>query len=171
MNALACTPMDRLRSLRVCDVMQRNPVTISQADTACEAAARLMAAGASGAPVVDEAGLCVGMISATDYLRETVDACRRRRSPTARANADESPAVRRLMSPAVQTIDRGASLLQAARIMSLEHIHRLVALDDRGVPAGVLTTLDIVAAVLAAADEERQELGRDATGLQAKRVR
>ncbi|MBX3427159.1 MAG: CBS domain-containing protein [Pirellulales bacterium] len=171
MNSATCDPMDRLRGLRVCDVMQRSVVSIPQSDTACEAAARLVAAGTSGAPVVDEAGRCVGMLSSRDYLSETARACRLQGAPGSAWAAEDFTPVRKMMSTAVQSIDAGASLMHAARVMCLEHIHRVVALDERGAPAGVLTTLDIVAAVLAAADEERQELSRDATGRQAKRIR
>lgn len=57
------------------------------------------------------------------------------------------------MTKAVQTVPPEASLLHAARMMCAEHIHRLLVLDAQAQPVGVLTSLDIVAALVAAIDE------------------
>ncbi|MEK6236133.1 MAG: CBS domain-containing protein, partial [Planctomycetales bacterium] len=57
------------------------------------------------------------------------------------------------MSPAVQTVRMDVSVMQAARDMCAEHIHRLIVLDETGRVAGVATTLDFMAAVLNAVDE------------------
>ncbi|HCK41857.1 MAG TPA: hypothetical protein DHW22_09515 [Planctomycetaceae bacterium] len=60
--------------------------------------------------------------------------------------------VRNHMSMAVQTIDHECSLLQSARCMCNQHIHRLVVLDhDR--PIGIITSLDLIAAFLATVEE------------------
>lgn len=159
-----CDPLDRLRGLCVSDVMNRAVIAISHNATLCEAAQTLVSAGASGAPVVDEAGRCIGMLSSRDFLRQHAANCTLAASPGSASADDQARRAADYMASAVQSIDGRVPLLQAARIMCLEHIHRLVVLDERSAPVGVLTTLDIVAALLAAADEERQELTRNANG-------
>ncbi|OYV80609.1 MAG: hypothetical protein B7Z73_18960, partial [Planctomycetia bacterium 21-64-5] len=57
------------------------------------------------------------------------------------------------MSALVQTVAIDQPLTAAARLMCQNHIHRLIALDDQGRPAGVLTSLDIVAALISALEE------------------
>ena len=57
------------------------------------------------------------------------------------------------MSPALQTINQSASLINAARIMCREHIHRLVIVDQEERPLGVVSSLDLVAAMIAAVEE------------------
>ena len=166
----SCEGLDRLRGLRVSDVMSREVISIPHHATLCEAAGMLTSAGTSGAPVVDEAGRCIGMISSRDYLRQHAASCQLASAPGSACASDDMTPIRHFMAPAVQSIDSGASLMQAARVMCLEHIHRLVVLDERATPVGVLTTLDIVAALMAVADEERQALRRNANGRQAKGV-
>ena len=51
------------------DVMARDVVTVPQTASLQEAAAALRKANVSGAAVVDEQGRCVGVISASDFLR------------------------------------------------------------------------------------------------------
>ena len=57
------------------------------------------------------------------------------------------------MSPAIQTIDAGASLLRTARVMNAEHVHHLFVLDEHQRPIGVVSTMDVTAAVVNAFDE------------------
>src|SRR5262249_11760543 len=61
--------LDRLQSLRVSDVMNRDVVSVSAAQTMGAAAAAFAAHGISGARGVDEQGRCVGVISAADFVR------------------------------------------------------------------------------------------------------
>jgi CBS domain-containing protein len=60
------------------------------------------------------------------------------------------------MAPAVQGIAAHTSLVEAGRIMCAQHIHRLPVLDDQGRPQGMVTSLDIVAAVVKAVEEQQQ---------------
>jgi predicted transcriptional regulator len=61
--------------------------------------------------------------------------------------------VREHMSPAVQTVHESATLINAARVMCREHIHRLVIIDQDERPVGVVSSLDLVAAMIAAVEE------------------
>ena len=57
-----------LLSLCASDIMSRNILMIRR-EMSLQGAARLLSrAGVSGAPVVDDQGRCVGVLSATDFI-------------------------------------------------------------------------------------------------------
>jgi CBS domain-containing protein len=57
------------------------------------------------------------------------------------------------MSKRVHSLLPGESLLKAARTMCEQHLHRLPVVDDEGRVVGIISTMDIVAAVVNAVDE------------------
>ena len=140
--------IERLLSLRVADFMCRNVVTVSGAATMEEAAESFLRHKVSGAPVVDERGHCAGVLSATDFVRREVQS-----PPRRRGNGDLVEAVRTYMSPSVCSIDADATLIDAARGMCGKRVHRLPVLDARGKVVGVISSLDLVAAVVHAIEE------------------
>jgi CBS domain-containing protein len=160
--------IDQLLALRVADVMAKNVVVISANQTMGEVAQVLRDNEVSSGPVVDEAGRCVGILTASDFVKRE---CEMRQRERAALSGDEPSCCEaggdrpyRLtssvedfaefhMSPAVQAIDPGASLLKAARVMCAEHIHRLLVLNEFHQPVGVISTMDIVAALVNVVDE------------------
>jgi len=166
--------IDRLAALRVADVMAKDLLTVSKNQTMSDVAATFARRELSSAPVVDELGHCVGVITASDFVR--------RESEIQRAveNADSSGGgvvhaegdqpyrcvpvgndyVSYHMTEAVQSVDPGASLLKAARVMCAEHIHRLLVIDDKNHPVGVISTMDIIAAMVNVVDEMNAEFER-----------
>jgi len=155
--------IERLFGLRVMDVMTNEVVSVSANSTMPEAADVLSESRVSGAPVVNEQGRCIGVLSGTDFVHsraeeldssETVHELTVHDS-TGRYQVEEifHDLVRRHMSPAVQTIDINCSLLDAARYMCNEHVHRLIVLDHNSVPVGILSSLDLVSAWLTAMEE------------------
>jgi len=70
--ALTATP---LLALTAQDMMSRDVVTIPRQMSLRDAARLLRRACVSGAPVVDEQGRCVGVLSAADFLRWAEDGC------------------------------------------------------------------------------------------------
>lgn|SRR5487761_152232 len=158
--------IERLLTLRVSDVISRSVVSVASTKTMAEAAAVLAQNFISGVPVTDRQGKCVGILSATDFVRcvanshenssGTETAGGGQGGTAVRANSCPAPAadlVASHMSALVQTVRSDQSLTAAARLMCQNHIHRLVALDDQGRPAGVITSLDIVAALINAIEE------------------
>ena len=113
----------------------------------------------------DETGRCVGMLSAADFVRREATrgdttSCVGTRS----AGADEAEAALNLpeldtdtvsdhMAAGVQSVSADATLMQAARVMCAAHVHRLPVLDAGGAPVGMMTSLDIVAALVQAMEE------------------
>jgi CBS domain-containing protein len=99
----------------------------------------------SAVPVIDASGALVGIVSTTDLLRAAA------RQTSERPGVIGGPAPPRvaadLMQPDVATIDEGAPLGDAARVMMARHIHRLVVLRET-LPVGVVSTRDAMRAVL-----------------------
>ena len=125
--------------LRVEDLMTIDPVTIS-ADATIEDAEELLRRNRiSGLPVVDGVGRLVGVISQTDLLYLAV--------PSVQAlirHSDSGIRVGEVMSSPPVTIDGGLPIREAARVMANDRVHRLVAVDGRGRPIGVISAMDFV---------------------------
>jgi CBS-domain-containing membrane protein len=160
--------LERLLTLRVADVMTGNVVRIPAHETMAGAARMMHAHDISGAPVVDEEGRCVGMLSGADFvgreqaasigaesLRGRAEHVLVRKRPGEPYHISDVPEdlVRNHMATAVQTIRPEASLLEAARTMCTAHIHRLVVLDERVHPIGIVSSLDVAAALVTAMEE------------------
>lgn len=144
--------VERLQSLRVADVMTRRLNTVPAEYTLSQTAALFVDKDISWAPVVNRSGECVGVLSATDFLkRETLsqEAGGGDTSRTGRARVEDC------MSDAIQSIAPHAGILHAARIMCAQHLHRLLVLDERGKPVGVISSMDITAALVNSMDEMR----------------
>ena len=160
--------VERLLSIRVVDAMSRNVVSISANAKMSEAAQVFLKHRISGAPVVDEFGHCVGILSATDLMKAEYAHAGK---PTQLPAGDEFQLVGDAaggslqiehvgedcvvdhMSCAPQTIEFEQSLIEAARYMQGGHVHRLVVLDERAQPLGVISSLDIVSALVKTVDE------------------
>lgn len=159
--------IERLLTLRVSDVMNSPVRTIAESASMSDAARAIAENDVTGLPVVDATGRCVGILSTTDF------AMREHRKSTGDENLPfgwqheieggnnepfriETIAEDRVsehMSPAVQTVNETASLVNAARIMCREHIHRLLIIDEDERPVGMVSSLDLVAALVAAIEE------------------
>ena len=135
----------RLRSLRVLDAMSRTVLEIPADRSMSDAAVLFTENEISAAPIVDGNGDCVGILSATDFIK--------REARRERANTNDD-VVTAHMSSAVQTVGKQEPLLSAARIMDAQHVHRLVVLDGDERPVGVISTMDIVAALINSIDED-----------------
>lgn len=160
-------PLSRLDSLCVADVMARDVVSVSANQSMCSAALLYVERGISAAPVIDDSGRCVGILSATDFLRElTSDRARASTTNDAdhrlvadcefeawRIDVEPGDVVASRMSPAVQSVAGNVPILMAARIMGAQHVHRLVVLDTGGHPVGMISTMDVVSALLNVLDE------------------
>ena len=126
--------------LRVADLMTIDPVAVSVDATIEDAEDLLRNNRITGLPVVDADGMLVGVISQTDLVHlalPRVQALIRHRERGIR--------VGEVMSTPPVTIDAGASLRDAARLMNDERVHRLVAIDTHGRPIGVIAAMDFVA--------------------------
>jgi CBS domain-containing protein len=131
-----------ITNLCVADLMTLDPIVVIDTDGLDDAKDLMERYRISGLPVVDAQQRLVGVISTTDLALSTAphvsDVIRRRWHDLR---------VGELMSAPAITVDISASIRSAAALMTREHVHRLVATNQSGVPVGVLSASDIVALV------------------------
>lgn len=146
------------RSRTAEEVMTANPISVRESVTIHEAVGFLVDKGISGAPVIDESGRPVGVISQSDILfheRETPDRLEppeyESGQPLMRKAYDEfqiervdSTRVSELMTPAVFAVGRTTPILQVVKEMCTLNVHRLFVVDGDGVLVGVITALDLL---------------------------
>lgn len=147
--------------LTAADVMSREVVTVPQTMLLHHAAHLLARKQISGAPVVDGNGRCVGILSATDFVRHAEGGpnpvhvtqgswfC----ADWQVVNLEMLPRdeVRGHMSTDLVTADADVSIKDLARRMLDAHIHRIVVLDAAHHPVGIVSSTDILAAIAYAA--------------------
>ncbi len=165
----------RLKTLQVADVMNKELVQVSVNQSMTEAADILSRHNISTAPVIDEQGRCVGILSATDFLRRQSNLGHSHEQSLTSATHQlvDSPGEQPLhispvaedmvnshMTRAVQSVGPDVSLLKAAHIMNAEHIHRLPVLDADGRAVGIVSTMDIVSSLVCAVDEGETTFAR-----------
>lgn len=123
-----------------------------------DAARGLAAAGVSGAPVVDDDGRVVGVVTQNDLVRHDADPRTVAESGQFYTDLEEYRDLRQLrpdrsgtpvekvMTRRVYTVDRNAGVAIAANIMRERRVHRIFVVD-RGRLVGVLSTLDLMRVV------------------------
>lgn len=116
--------------------MTRMPVVVLEDDAISSVAELLAGYEITGLPVVDADDHLVGVISQTDLVRL--------RASTVPRTGWHGLVVRDLMTTPAKTIQAWESLDEAARRMMVDHVHRLVVVDDENSPLGVITEGDIV---------------------------
>ena len=151
------------------DLMTRD-VTVIPQHLSLKAAAHLLAqANVSGAPVIDEFGRCVGVLSTTDLVQwvdrgaraakrvGTVSACVCADWQMIAMDLMPEDEVGRYMTTDVVATRPEALIGEMARWMAEAHIHRVVIVDGEGRPVGVVSSMDILAAVADSAAKEKAE--------------
>jgi len=158
----------RMGTLRARDVMTRNVIVLKESDTIDGAVKKLKSHSITGAPVVNEAGKFVGILSISDLLppgdrKQPVPLAHGEGQATwdlfelagpMEAGAGEGLVSQR-MSRRVVSITADAPLVEAARVMCDGHWHRVPVVDDSGALQGIISTMDILAALVNAADETK----------------
>jgi CBS domain-containing protein len=162
-------PTQRILDITACDLMTHPVLTIPRKMPLREAACLLLRDRHGGAPVVDEQGRCVGVLSSTDFMR--IASQREDAAPTqieephpAQPNGfstdwqvvdvDKLPAeeVRRYMMADPVTVLPGASIRMLARMIRDAHMHRVIVVDGEHRPMGIVTARDIMDALADAED-------------------
>ena len=158
------TTQTALFALTAEDLMSR-PVHVIHENMSLQAAAHLLSkAQITGAPVVDADGRCVGVLSATDFLHWAEDghrpvelscppdsAC----SEWQMMEVDSLPTdeVYRYMTADPVTVEPRTRVAELARKMLDAHVHRVVVVNADRRPIGIVSVMDVVAAVARAANE------------------
>ncbi len=136
MNAPPSEAKDLL-GLTAADIMTSNCIVVSADQTMDSAAEQFLCHRVTGMPVVDSAGACVGVLSATDFIWHE------------RSGTPDDP-VRLYMTPKVWSVSPDERLDEVGRIMCAQHIHRIPVIDTAGQAVGIISALDIVALLVGA---------------------
>jgi len=146
------------------DVMTPNPVSIREELTVHEAVVFLTERRISAAPVINDAGRPVGVVSEADILRHNREHCDHLywvpqkdvdRELTlgsgehldGRSFEVEVPDVTRvkdIMNPAVYAVRRTTPIHEVVHQLLKRRVHRLFVVDEDNSLVGVITTLDIL---------------------------
>lgn len=143
------------------DVITRDFVSANPQDTLREVLSVMVENRVSALPVVDARQRCVGVISVTDLLGVTKDLSDELNALSEVGGLDHEILVEKLeradllteqvqgwMSPEPISIGVDSSIQHAAQLMLRNRVHRLVVLDDRQRVAGVVSTMDLLAALI-----------------------
>ncbi len=156
-----------LKARTAADLMTLNPVSLRETATAREAACFLIERGISAAPVINEAGEPVGVLSQTDlvvhareknhaltsnegYVEDFSEFAEVPCEPSGIWNelrvesVDDKALVGDLMTPTVFTVRLDAPSAQVVEDMLALRVHRLFVVDDGGVLVGVVTATDVL---------------------------
>ena len=162
----------RLIELKAADVMTRNPVTLKGSDSLDSAIATFERHQITGAPVVDEGQRLIGVLSLWDVVRSR-DGSGERWSRTESAFSDESlngppsmnatgtfstahsATVVDCMSPTVCGVSPDQLLVEVSRKMCIAHWHRVPVVESDGRLVGIISTMDVLAALVNMFDEMR----------------
>jgi CBS domain-containing protein len=145
------------------EVMTRGVLTVD-ADWSVSEVARFFEDHAiSGAPVVDEKGALLGVVSLTDivrggavtassgdephaYYHQPEDRDRARADALGFQVSDGESRVREIMTPMIFSVDARAPVQEVADTMIRGRVHRLFV-TDAGKMVGVISTLDLLSVV------------------------
>jgi CBS domain-containing protein len=153
------TPRVVLDAATAADLMAPNPVSIAAGATVKEAASFLTDKGFSAAPVIDEAGRPVGVLSESDIVvhdRESGPYVSGK--PEYYAKADLSPPkiiwrdvvngdptqVRDIMTPVVFSVSPDTPAYKVIEDMLGHKVHRLFVVGSDGVLIGTISTVDVL---------------------------
>jgi len=147
-----------VRPRRVFELMNPDVVTLRPDHSLVEAQQILSSKSVSGAPVVDESGRVLGVVSQNDLVRKAAHP-----DTVAQAGlffssiedyadlgttrvAASSQRVSDVFTPRVYSVNRDTGVAVAANIMRERRIHRLLVID-KGVLVGILSSLDLLRVV------------------------
>jgi predicted transcriptional regulator len=127
-----------LQAETAADLMTGNPISVRDKGLVADAVVLLTRKGFHAAPVIDESGRPVGVLSYTDVLVHE-----RARREAGSAGFDEAR-VCELMTPAVFSVPVNAPAGRVVREMVALNVHQLYVVDPAGVLVGVITALDVL---------------------------
>ena len=153
-----------VRDICARDLMNPDVLTVRQDMPVSELAAFLVDEGISGAPVVDDEGKLVGVVSLVDvaaagsgggtitkerhrpdfYLRDLEEAYSEDDLRRLHIEEGEDLEVADIMTEAVFTVDEEATVSEVASIMLDAHLHRVMVTGAEDEIVGIISTSDLL---------------------------
>jgi predicted transcriptional regulator len=139
------------------DIMHRPVISVERYLTLAELAKIFSERCITGAPVVDEEGRILGVVSQTDLVRERREASSgvplfhlEPETPTTALGIHfedmDGKRVEEIMTPGAIAVEEGTSMGELAHVMLDRHIHRVLITRD-GKLSGIVTTMDMLRAL------------------------
>lgn len=153
------SPRLALHAETAADLMSENPVSLRRDATVAEALALLLDRDISAAPVIDDAGRPLGVVSATDIMVHEREASlpagvraqlaapgrlSRRLNRDAQFEYADPTTVEELMTPSVFAVPLHATAAEVVAAMLRAQAHRLFVEDEFGTLVGAISTTDIL---------------------------
>lgn len=155
---------DALNHMHAADLMTPNPVSIRGDASVVEATALLTDRAFSGAPVIDEAGRPIGVVSRSDLLthdRERFEYLsgnpvgyyesevefhgKKTHMPEGFEVVDvDRTRVAEIMTPVVFSVRPDTPLPKVIKELTSLRVHRLFVVDEAGILVGVISALDVL---------------------------
>jgi CBS domain-containing protein len=167
-----------MRRTAVCEVMAVDVVTASPEASFAELARLLHGAGVRAVPIVDPAGVLMGVVSEADLMASaarpetTPDRWRarhvRRDQPEAKAGATTAA---ELMTPFVEAVAPTTTVATAARLMVERHLRWMPVCDAAGRVLGVISRSDVLTVFLRDDASIHSEIVDEVLGADAHDVR
>jgi CBS domain-containing protein len=132
MKNIAARPL-RLRAATAAELMTSDPVSLRAEATALEARELFIAKAISAAPVIDEAGRPVGVLSQSDIMVHDVAGA-----------IGGTMLVQDLMTPAVFAVSPETPASEVIESLLTLRVHRLFVVDPQGVLIGVISAVDVL---------------------------
>ena len=136
------------------DLMVPNPISLRAEASVAEALHLFTEKGIAAAPVIDDSGRPIGVISRSDLLIHQCEDEKKRGGAYFHALSFESfDATRKpsntmnvadLMTPAVFSVSEDTPVHSVVSDMVGLHVHRLFVVDKDGTLVGIITTMDVL---------------------------
>lgn len=136
------------------DLMIPDPISIRAEASISEAVTLFTDKRITAAPVIDEAGRPIGVVSRSDLFIHQTEHEKNRPgmpayffAPTFESRADAVSAmatVADLMTPAVFAVSPDTPVMRVINDMVGLHVHRLFVVDENGILVGVISTMDVL---------------------------
>lgn len=148
------------QSLSAKDLMQPRMMTVNEDMTIDDLGRFLVENRVTGAPVVNDDGRLVGVVSSTDLARAVVDSADDDEAAKSAYYRDDDRAVtledlgqryveqraltvRELMNPVIHHVPETATIAEVAAVMVDRRIHRVLVTRD-GNPVGIIASMDVL---------------------------
>jgi len=154
-------PRLKLAAATARDLMTPNPLSVREIATVREAVVLLTSKGISGAPVIDEAGRPLGVLSQADilvhareqpghsplvdyYQRSDLSMVPGEVLPWDKSAAEATVRVADIMTPVVFSVSPETAASRVVEDMLALKVHRLFVVEKDGTLVGVISALDVL---------------------------